>query len=313
MIFPFGDTPQPPRGYVAWVNWLLIAVNVAVFLFLTVPLSVAAPDPSDPAYAVLRDRLRDLVPYAQIGPLTAWDVAVERWGFVPDRPSVATLFSSMFMHANFAHLFGNMLFLWIYGDNVEHRIGRVPYLLSYLFTGVVATVTFAMFARDGATPLVGASGAISGALGAYFVMFPRNRIKLFVLIPPLFLTTFLVPAPFVLGAYVLLDNLLPFLTTSGGSVAYGAHLGGFVAGVGLAWLAERRLGPVSPRSEGAEARAAFYVDQGDRLADLGQDAAALSRYQTALDLTNDPALAARARRGIRRLRIHPRMADRYEP
>ncbi|MEZ4241916.1 MAG: rhomboid family intramembrane serine protease [Myxococcota bacterium] len=177
MFLPIGDTPNPGGGFRPWVTWLLVLVNVTVWLLWTLPASLAPGDPSDPMFAEVARRLLHglppgLDPRAALASITSWDVAVQRWGFRPGAPSAVTLLSAMFMHANFAHLAGNMLFLWIYGDNVEHRIGRLPYLAAYLGTGAVATLGFALVAPDADTPLVGASGAISGVLGMYFLMFP---------------------------------------------------------------------------------------------------------------------------------------------
>ncbi|HEX9724329.1 MAG TPA: rhomboid family intramembrane serine protease, partial [Vicinamibacteria bacterium] len=140
------------------------------------------------------------------------------------------------------HLFGNMLFLWIYGDNVEHRLGRVKYLFWYLATGVAATVFYALFAGGSNLPLVGASGAISGVLGFYFLWFPHNRVRLWIFLFP-FAQVIMAPARLVLGIYLILDNIFPFLISrgaGGGGVAYGAHIGGFLAGVLVAWVAGRR-------------------------------------------------------------------------
>jgi len=139
------------------------------------------------------------------------------------------------------HLIGNMLFLWIYGDNVEHRLGRGGYLLAYLSTGVAATLFFTLFVPGSNAPLIGASGAISGVLGCYFLWFPRNQIKVFIFLFPFLMNTFLVPARFVLGFFLLVDNLVPFLVTKGGGsgVAHGAHIGGFIGGLVLAWVVDR--------------------------------------------------------------------------
>ncbi|MFQ5990145.1 MAG: rhomboid family intramembrane serine protease, partial [Candidatus Methylomirabilales bacterium] len=145
-------------------------------------------------------------------------------------------------HAGFMHLFGNMLFLWIYGDNVEHRLGRVPFLCWYLATGVAATLFHTLFDLDSPLPLVGASGAISGVLGFYFIWFPRNTVRLLIFFF-YFINVITVPARFVLGFYLLVDNLLPFLVTrgmEGGGVAHGAHIGGFLGGLAVAWFMDRR-------------------------------------------------------------------------
>ena len=149
----------------------------------------------------------------------------------------------MFLHGGFMHLAGNMLFLWIYGDNVEHRLGRWRYLAAYLGTGVLATLSHAVLDLGSALPMVGASGAVSGVLGFYFVWFPRNRVRLWIMLFPFFMNVVHAPARLVLGVYLVVDNLLPLLATSGaggGGVAYGAHIGGFVGGLAYAWWSGRR-------------------------------------------------------------------------
>jgi membrane associated rhomboid family serine protease len=161
----------------------------------------------------------------------------------------------MFLHGGFMHLFGNMLFLWIYGDNVEQRLGRLRYLLYYLLTGVAATLFYSLFAPGSKIPLVGASGAISGVLGFYFLWFPHNRVRLWIFLFPLFANIVLVPARIVLGIYLILDNVVPYVVSrgvEGGGVAYGAHIGGFLAGLVVAFVANRRV----VRERPAEYRAA---------------------------------------------------------
>jgi membrane associated rhomboid family serine protease len=243
VIVPLGDSPNPPGRPV--VTYALLAANVAVHLLFALPLGVARPDPYDP---LLAEYVRTVVEHAPralavpeiVANTSAYDLFVFRHGFRPASPSVADLFFSMFLHANLLHLGGNMLFLWIYGDNVEHRLGHFRYLAAYLATGVAATLFHTAFARGSALPLIGASGAISGVLGSYFLWFPRNRVRLLLLFP--FLLTVTVPARVLLALYVIADNLLPFLATRGGGaagVAHGAHLGGFFAGLGVAWWAER--------------------------------------------------------------------------
>ena len=166
MLFPIGDTPNP-RNFKAWINWSLLAINVAVYLVLTLPLSSQPANPQDPA---LVDYLRVVAPsvspsvaYQALGrQISAYDLFVFKHGYRPGAPEVSDLLFAMFLHANFWHLAGNMLFLWIYGDNVEHRLGRVGYLLTYVLTGVAATLVFALFAGSSLLPMIGASGAISG-------------------------------------------------------------------------------------------------------------------------------------------------------
>jgi len=245
VILPLGDAPNP-RG-VPVVTYALMAANIAVYVFLTIPLGAVRPDPSDP---LLPDYLRMVVGTMR-GPVrvdqllahvSAYDLFVFRYGFRPAEPHLANLFYSMFLHAGLAHLAGNMLFLWIYGDNVEHRLGSLRYLLAYLATGVAAIGFHSLFAGRSPLPLLGASGAISGLLGFYFLWFPRNRVRLLFFLFPFFMDVITVPARVLLGLYLVVDNLLPFLFggAGGGGVAHGAHIGGFLGGLGLAWWLDRR-------------------------------------------------------------------------
>jgi membrane associated rhomboid family serine protease len=244
VFLPIGDTPNPVR-FRPWVNYGLIAANVLVYLLIALPRSLAPVDAADPLLAAYLEHLRTRLPpgvtlEAIRQSLSAYDLYVFEHGYKPGAPALDDLFSSMFLHGGFAHLAGNMLFLWIYGDNVEHRLGRAPYLLVYLGTGVVGTLSFGLLDAGSMTPLVGASGAISGALGLYFVYFPRNQVKLLVALFPFFFDVILLPARWVLGFYIVVQNLLPMLIGAESSVAYGAHFGGFVAGALLAWAHERR-------------------------------------------------------------------------
>jgi membrane associated rhomboid family serine protease len=242
MFLPIGDTPNP-RG-VPYVNYLLIGVNVAVFLLISLPLTFTRPDLNDPLlFEFLRSvGARGTVPAeAILQQLSAYDLFIFRYGYRPSDPSLTTLFTAMFLHGGWLHLVGNMLFLWIYGDNVENRLGRLGYLLAYLGSGVAATLFFAIFVPGSDVPMVGASGAISGVLGFYYLWFPRNQVKVFIFLFPFIMNTFLLPARLVLGLYLLVDNLIPFLVNGGTAtgVAHGAHIGGFVAGLALAFGLDR--------------------------------------------------------------------------
>src|SRR5262245_55150884 len=106
-----------------------------------------------------------------------YEELVSRYGHVPAAPGFSSLFTSMFMHANLTHLGGNMLFLWIFGDNVEARLGSLGYLAAYLATGIAGGIVDALLREGSAIPGIGASGAISGVLGMYFIGFPKNRVK----------------------------------------------------------------------------------------------------------------------------------------
>ena len=253
MFLPLGDEPNP-RGVPA-VTYTLIGINVAVFLFVTLPLSAVRPALDDPALFEYLNAIRPQLPSRMeaerlLMQVSAYDLVVFSYGFRPADPSVIALLTSLFLHGGFMHLAGNMLFLWIYGDNVEHRLGPARYLVAYLGTGVLATLSHAVLDFGSVLPMVGASGAISGVLGFYFIWFPRNRVRLWIMLFPFFMNVIYAPARLVLGVYLIVDNLLPFLVTrgaGGGGVAYGAHIGGFLGGLAFAWWSERREVQRRPR------------------------------------------------------------------
>lgn len=242
MFIPIADTPNPSgRPY---ITWTLIAVNVAVYLLVSLPAMMAKVDLNDP---VLFDYLTVLGLRGQVTArevyqnLSNYDLLVFKYGFRSVEFSFVTLFSSLFLHGGFMHLAGNMLFLYVFGDNVEYRLGRILYLLTYLSCGIIATLFFALFALGSQTPLIGASGAIFGILGCYFLWFPRNRVRVFVFLFPFLMTSIYLSARMVLGFYLVIDNLLPFLfvSNSGSGIAHGAHIGGFFGGLAIAWGADR--------------------------------------------------------------------------
>jgi membrane associated rhomboid family serine protease len=260
VVLPLGDDPNP-RGVPVGTYALLLA-NIAAYVLITLPLSSTGVHPRDPLLyeyinTITPSLPRTVSPQQFIAQISAYDLFVFRYGFRPAEPSVTALFASIFLHANLMHLLGNMLFLWIYGNNVEHRLGILRYLPCYIATGVAATSFHAVFDSDSNLPLVGASGAISGVLGFYFLWFPHNRVRLFVLFFPFLMDTVMVPARLVLGAYLILDNILPFLgSRGGGGVAYGAHIGGFLAGLVIAWGMRRREASTTPVEYEAESRVA---------------------------------------------------------
>ena len=240
MFLPIGDEPNLRGAPV--INYILIGTNIAIFLLIALPLSTQAVDPGDPA---LRAYLQAIgqgagVPLrAILDNLSAYDLFVFKHGFKPATPLFVDLLTSMFLHANWMHLAGNMLFLWIFGDNVELHVGRGAYMLIYLVTGAAATALFALFSLGSHMPLVGASGAISGVLGCYFLWFPRNNVRVLVWLF-FFVNVIRIPARWVLGFYLVVENLLPFVWNRGESgIAYGAHIGGFLGGLGCAALVSR--------------------------------------------------------------------------
>jgi membrane associated rhomboid family serine protease len=218
-----------------YVNVAIIAINLLVFVY---------------EVALSQDTIR--------GNLTELDRFILHWGNIPactldayGRDAVAarssicgsqpapawTIFTAMFMHGGWLHVLGNMLFLWIFGDNVEDAMGHVRYGVFYLVVGAIAAFTHMLVNADDLTPAVGASGAIAGVMGAYIVLFPRATVA--VIIPIIFFIPFPLPA-FVLIGFWFLFQLFSGFSSLGvdavggsGGVAYFAHIGGFIAGAAL--------------------------------------------------------------------------------
>jgi len=286
MFLPIGDVPNPKST--PYINWLLIGINIAVFIAVTLPLSATRPDLNDPAlldYLNIMGARGNWTPQMVYDHVSAYDLVVFKYGFRPAEFSPVSMFTAMFLHGGWMHLAGNMLFLWIYGDNVEHRLGHIGYLFAYLGAGLAATLFFGMFVPNSQVPMLGASGAISGVLGFYFLWFPRNRIKVFVFLFPILMTTLLIPSRIVLGVFLIIDNLLPFLTTSaeGSGVAYGAHIGGFLAGLGMALAIDRlpgilRMPGTIPKVKRQRANLVDAVTDIVRSIDRGDVAHAATRF-----------------------------------
>src|SRR5437762_3577235 len=239
MLFPIGDEPSRERSSPPVVNYLLILINILVFVFLqgfgsnekfTYAFSTVPAEIISRKDIVTRDRIL-------VQPLTGQ--RMEMPGLQPTPiPVYLTLITSMFMHGGIAHIFGNMLFLFIFGDNIEDRIGHFRYLIFYLVCGVLAGLahviaTVALAGGNEASllvPSLGASGAISGVLGAYILLFPTNRVVVL-------LGWFATPMP----AFLAIGLWFVFQLISGlgvlgsgsqqGGVAYAAHIGGFIAGL----------------------------------------------------------------------------------
>lgn len=211
-MLPLGDD-NTSRRTIPIVTYLLIAANVFFFLM----------------------------------ELTFGDLFIEELAVVPARffanPSgqFLTIFSAMFMHAGWLHLLGNMLYLWIFGDNVEDRFGHFKFLVFYLLCGVAATYAQLLSGPSSTVPNLGASGAIAGVLGAYLLLFPHQRVRVL-------LFNFIVPMPaiIVIGFWILLQVISQAssaYTANAGGVAYMAHIGGFAAGFILALLLRGKQRP----------------------------------------------------------------------
>lgn len=205
-MIPIGDD-NSARKTTPVITYVLIAINVLIFLI----------------------------------ELVGGEEFIMKWAFIPSRflanpiSNFVTIFTSMFMHAGWGHLIGNMLYLWIFGDNVEDYFGKIKYLFFYIISGMAAVLVQLLFNPTSNLPNVGASGAIAGVLGAYILFFPGSKINVMVGNGMTQL-----PALLVIGFWFLLQFLGGFSSTATtadtGGVAYMAHVGGFLAGLGIAVL-----------------------------------------------------------------------------
>ncbi|MDT4896525.1 MAG: hypothetical protein QOH25_1602 [Acidobacteriota bacterium] len=236
MIFPIGDD-NSDRTSAPVINYLLIAINILVFVLLQ---GATGENRFTASFATVPEEIRTGQDVKGAVPIKmGTQEGVINLGETPS-PVYITLLTSMFMHGGWMHLLGNMLFLWIFGDNLENRMGRFRYLIFYLLTGLIASLahvfsTFA-FGDNPYIPSLGASGAISGVLGGYLVLFPKRQVKVIML---RMLTT--VPAIVAIGLWFVLQLVQAFGVISagpqsGGGVAFMAHVGGFVAGLILVKL-----------------------------------------------------------------------------
>lgn len=153
---------------------------------------------------------------------------------------IETVFTSMFLHGGLLHIAGNMLYLWIFGNNIEDSTGHFRFIIFYLLSGIIAVYTFSLVNPTSTTPMVGASGAISGVLGAYLILFPRAKIKTLVLFG-LYIQIIKIPAVFFLGLWIFVQVISGAVSGSaGGGVAWFAHIGGFAAGMALIGLFKKK-------------------------------------------------------------------------
>ena len=215
-MIPIRD--QIPTRSIPVVNYILIALNVLVYFFQV----LAGPYENTLVYEFA------LIPYSFVSNLSLGDIT--------------DMFTSMFMHAGWAHIGGNMLYLWIFGDNVEDSMGHGRYFLFYLVGGVVASLTHIFTNPGSQIPTVGASGAIAAVLGAYLILYPQSRVLTII---PLgfFMRMTMVPAGIVLGLWFVLQLFSGVLSLGGpdvGGVAFWAHIGGFVTGMVLAKILSKR-------------------------------------------------------------------------
>ena len=210
MILPIGD--DNPKDTTPYVHYGIMTVNIAVFVLFTMGFR----------------NLKEARAF------------YERWGLVPAQFSVVKIFTSMYLHGGFGHLFGNMLFLWIVGDNVEDRVGHFGYFVFYHAAGVAACLAHVAFHSESMMPVVGASGAISAAMGAYAVFFPTAKIKIWYWVFLFFMDVVYISAKWAVGLWFLEQLLLRMLGGNPG-VAYEAHIGGVAFGAVAAWVLKRTV------------------------------------------------------------------------
>ncbi len=215
MIFlPYRD--DNPTGSFPLVNWTIIIANLWVFLAFQFPLE---PHEHESYFSDF-----GFIPAAFYGQFSSYDPGIILWEW-------GSVFTSMFSHGGILHLLGNMLFLYLYGDNLEDALGKVRYLVFYLLCGSFAALTQSFVDPLSQVPMVGASGAISGVIGGYLLLYPRANVRVFYWFL-LFLGTIYVPAWVILGLWVFEQIVaLPESMKEAGGVAIAAHLGGFVAGI----------------------------------------------------------------------------------
>ena len=211
-----------------FINYFLIVLNVLIFMW---EISVG--------HRALNGFLNEfgVIPHQTIAVLTGHSYNSPVTAILP-------LFTSMFLHGSFLHVAGNILFLWIFGDNVEDYLGHFQYLLFYLLSGLAAAFTHILLNASSRLPIIGASGAIAGVMGAYFILYPRARVLTW--FPPIFF--FHVPAWLMLGYWFLVNFLSGTSTSiadtsqSAGGIAFWAHVGGFVAGMLMVKIFSERPG-----------------------------------------------------------------------
>ena len=225
-MIPIGDD-NSDRTMMPVVNYALIAINILVFVFLQ---GMGADEKFTYAFSTVPAEI-----------LTGKDLTTGVLEPTPV-PVYFTLITSMFMHGGWAHLLGNMLFLWVFGDNLENRLGHARYLIFYLLCGIIASLCHVFFAgSDSIVPSLGASGAISGVMGGYLLLFPSRRVRVF-----MGRGIGEVPAFVALGIWIVFQIISQMGVLGGdqggGGVAYAAHIGGFAAGLLLIKLFDRGAG-----------------------------------------------------------------------
>jgi membrane associated rhomboid family serine protease len=237
MLLPIGDDNRD-RTTIPLINYFFIIINLFVFFFLQ---KSGNDIQFTYSYSLVPAEIitgKDIVTDDQIIVDPSTKERMRLPGLQPTPVSVyLTFLTSIFMHGGLAHLFGNMLFLWIFGDNIEHRLGHLRYLIFYLLCGILASAAHIFstytFGGNPLIPTLGASGAISGVLAAYLILYPGKRVRVIVFY---FITE--MPALIVIGLWFTFQVIsgIGVLGSQEGGIAYGAHIGGFIAGLLLVGL-----------------------------------------------------------------------------
>ena len=233
MFFPYKD--DNPRLVVPFVTYAIIAINLLVF-FYQMGLDFVAGQEFTLSFGLIPATLGDIsrseitFAYAQyLSDVTQQQIAINA---TPNSPYL-TVFTSMFMHGGFMHLFGNMLFLWIFGDNMEGALGHVKFAVFYILSGIGAAAGQILIDPSSMVPMIGASGAISGVLAGYMLRYPRAKVHTFVFLVIIF-TTIRIPAFIVIGIWFgtqVMSGIGALGVDTGGGVAWFAHIGGFITGL----------------------------------------------------------------------------------
>ncbi len=226
-MFPIGDD-NSDRTITPYVNYIFIGINILVFVLLQ---QIGSNDSFSYAYSLVPQEITTGIDITSTQVVT--DALTGETGRVNHQPTPLPVYfnflSSMFMHGGFMHLFGNVLFLWVFGDNLENRLGHIRYAAFYLVCGFAAALAQILMDIGSIIPMLGASGAISGVLGGYLLLYPKRRVRAIVFN---FLTE--VPAYVALGIWIVFQIIQGYLSPAGtGGVAYAAHIGGFIAGLVL--------------------------------------------------------------------------------
>ncbi len=244
-MIPIGDEDTGGRPGIPYVNLAIIAINVVVFLYQLLDPNFTNGYSTVPAEITSgKDIIGQFVLVAPDGTSAVIDEAPG------PMPIWLTLLTSMFMHGGWLHIGGNMLFLFIFGDNIEKAYGHIKYVAFYLVCGIIAGLAHVLSQPDSIIPSLGASGAISGVMAGYLVLFPTNRVRVLLALGIVLLRPIMVPAVVMIGVWALLQFVNGLgaiaVTDQTSGVAYWAHIGGFVAGAVITLLARPFLDRGTP-------------------------------------------------------------------